>query len=54
MAVVTWLRRATITFTDAIYVALANHLRARLLTDDHKLGSAPGLPVQTLRLQLKL
>ncbi|MGH9127419.1 MAG: type II toxin-antitoxin system VapC family toxin [Acidimicrobiales bacterium] len=48
-----WRRRATITFADAIYVALADHLGAPLLTDDHKLANAPGLPVQTLRLQSK-
>ena len=45
-----WLHRYTITFADATYVALADHLDAELLTEDHKLASAPGLPVRVLRL----
>ena len=45
-----WRRRANITFADGIYVALAEHLDAALLTDDHKLANASGLPVRTLLL----
>lgn len=45
-----WQLRANMTFADAIYVALAAHLGADLLTGDHKLASAPNLPVRTLHL----
>ena len=38
------------TIADAIYVALAQHLDADLLTSDHKLASAPNLPVRPLHL----
>lgn len=47
-----WRRRANITLPDAVYVALAEHLDAPLLTDDHKLANTPNLPVQALRLSL--
>jgi len=46
-----WRRRANITFADAIYVALAEHLGADLLTDDHKLANTPNLPVRALHLR---
>lgn len=45
-----WRRRANMTFPDAVYVALAEHLDAPLLTDDHKLANTPTLPVKALRL----
>jgi len=45
-----WRRRANITFPDAIYVALADHLGADLLTDDQKLANTPKLPVRPLHL----
>ncbi len=45
-----WRYRHNITFADATYIALAEHLNAPLLTDDHKLAGAPTLPVRTLRL----
>ena len=45
-----WRLRANVTFADAIYVALAQHLGAPLLTDDDKLASAPNLPVRPLHL----
>jgi len=32
-----WRLRQNITFADATYAVLAEHLRAGLLTDDHKL-----------------
>ena len=32
------------TFYDALYVALADVLSAPLLTADHRLAGAPGLP----------
>jgi len=45
-----WALRANLTFADALYVALAQHLGARLLTDDQRLVRAPLLRVQTLHL----
>jgi len=39
--------RANVTFADAVYVALAAHLGADLLSDDGRLAKAPGLPVRT-------
>jgi predicted nucleic acid-binding protein len=45
-----WRYRSNITFADAMYVALAEHLGASLLTDDHRLANTPNLPVHTLRL----
>lgn len=35
-----WRLRANLTFSDAMYVALAKHLGADLLTDDQKLANA--------------
>jgi predicted nucleic acid-binding protein len=45
-----WRLRHNITFADATYVALAEHLGAPLLTGDHRLAEAPTLPVPVLRL----
>jgi len=45
-----WKLRANLTFPDALYVALANHLDAPVLTGDNKLANAPNLPVQALHL----
>ncbi len=45
-----WRLRGNLTFPDAVYVALAAQLGASLLTDDHRLANAPGLPVPALRL----
>ncbi|MGH9064078.1 MAG: type II toxin-antitoxin system VapC family toxin [Acidimicrobiales bacterium] len=45
-----WQHRHNLTFADATYVALADHVGARLLTDDHRLANAPTLPVPVLRL----
>lgn len=45
-----WRLRASVTFPDALYVALAEHLGASLLTDDHKLANAPKLSVPVLHL----
>jgi predicted nucleic acid-binding protein len=47
-----WRHRRNLTFADATYVALAEHLGAQLLTDDHKLANAPTLAVQVLRLPI--
>ena len=47
-----WRLRKNLTFADATYVALAEHLGAKLLTDDHKLANAPTLSVAVLRLPL--
>ncbi len=41
---------ANLTFGDAVYVALAEHLGAQLLTDDLKLVGTPNLTVRTLHL----
>jgi predicted nucleic acid-binding protein len=43
-----WDLRGNLTFPDALYVALADHLKAPVLTGDHKLANAPSLPVQAL------
>jgi len=45
-----WSRRANVTFADGLYVALAEHLGADLVTDDLKLANTPNLPVRVLRL----
>lgn len=48
-----WRYRHNIAFADATYVALAEHLGALLLTDDHKLANAPALSVPVLRLGIQ-
>ena len=45
-----WRHRHNVTFADATYVALAEHLGAPLLTGDHRLAKAPTLSVPVLRL----
>lgn len=45
-----WRLRHNITFADATYVALAEHLGAEVLTGDHRLAAAPTLAVRVLRL----
>lgn len=45
-----WRYRANLTFPDAVYVALAEHLGAALLTADLRLSRAPTLPVATIHL----
>jgi predicted nucleic acid-binding protein len=47
-----WRYRHNITAADALYVALAEHLGAALLTDDHRLADGPTFPahVEVLRL----
>jgi predicted nucleic acid-binding protein len=45
-----WRVRFNLTFADALYVALADHLRAEVLTDDSRLVNTPGLTVGTLHL----
>ena len=45
-----WRLRFNLTVADALYVALAEHLGARVLTDDGHMVNAPGLPVGTLYL----
>ena len=47
-----WRHRKNLTFADATYVALAEHLDAEVLTDDHKLANAPTLPVRVLQVPL--
>ncbi len=45
-----WRLPANLTFSDAVYVALAEHLGAELRTDDHKLVATPNLSIRTLHL----
>lgn len=45
-----WRLRANVTFADAIYVALAEHLGADLLSEDRRLANTPGLSVRVLHL----
>ncbi|MGH9152172.1 MAG: type II toxin-antitoxin system VapC family toxin [Acidimicrobiales bacterium] len=45
-----WRQRANLTFSDAVYVSLAERLGAALLTDDHKLVATPNLAIRTLHL----
>ena len=45
-----WQHRHNITFADALYVVLAEHLQATTLTGDHKLANGPTLPVPVLHL----
>lgn len=40
-----WTLRHNVTVTDALYVVLARHLEATLVTADLKLAQAPGLDV---------
>jgi predicted nucleic acid-binding protein len=42
--------RHNFTFADAVYVALAQHLGAAILTDDLKMANAPTLPVRALHI----
>lgn len=43
-----WKMRGRLTVYDAIYVALAEHLHATLVSADLRLARAPDLPVPTL------
>ncbi len=43
-----WSRRSNLTIGDAIYIVLAEHLGAALVTSDIKLSNAPTLRVQTI------
>lgn len=43
-----WGRRHNLTMTDAVYVTLADHLGAPLVTTDLNLANAPGLRVATI------
>jgi predicted nucleic acid-binding protein len=45
-----WQLRHNLTLADAVYVALARHVDAALLTGDRKLASAPTLPIQVIHL----
>ncbi len=45
-----WRLRANVTFADALYVALAEHLGADLLSDDVRLANTLRLPVHVPRL----
>ena len=43
-----WRRRGNLTVADALYVALAEHLGAALVTADLNLVRAPGLTIATI------
>lgn len=43
-----WALRHNLTVADALYVVLARHLDASLVTADRRLANAPGLPVSTI------
>jgi predicted nucleic acid-binding protein len=43
-----WDRRAALTIGDALYVVLAAHLDATLVTADERLARAPGLGVPSI------
>jgi len=47
-----WSHRHNMTAADALYIALAEHLGADFLTDDHKLAESPTFPrnLKVLRL----
>ena len=45
-----WAYRHNLILQDAVYVVLATHLDAPLLTGDKKLAKAPNLPIQILHL----
>jgi predicted nucleic acid-binding protein len=47
-----WAYRHNMTAADAIYVALAQHLHAAFLTEDHNLIEAPTFPAGVLVLRL--
>jgi len=50
-----WSYRHNMTAADALYVALADHLGADFLTDDHKLADGPTFPrhLNVLRLSAR-
>jgi predicted nucleic acid-binding protein len=43
-----WTLRHNLTIADALYVVLARHLEASLVTADRRLANAPALPVRTI------
>ena len=45
-----WRLRANVTFADAVYVALAEHLSTDMVSDDIRLANTPRLPVRVLHL----
>jgi predicted nucleic acid-binding protein len=49
-----WRYRHNMTAADAVYVVLAEHLGAALLTDDHRLADAPTFPASVPVLRLPI
>jgi predicted nucleic acid-binding protein len=43
-----WARRSSMTVADALYVVLAEHIGASLVTADWRLARSPGLVVPTI------
>lgn len=45
-----WTYRNNLIVHDAVYIVLAKHLGAPVLTGDRKMAGAPNLPVQVLHI----
>lgn len=45
-----WRFRHNFTFADAVYIVLAQHLGADILSDDRNMANSPTLPVRVLHL----
>jgi len=45
-----WTLRNNLIVQDAVYVVLARHLKAALLTGDQRLAAAPNLPIRVLHI----
>ena len=47
-----WALRRNLIVQDAVYIVLAKHLDAPLLTGDRRMAGAPNLPVRVLHLPI--
>ena len=47
-----WTHRRNLIVQDAVYVVLAAHLDAPLLTGDRRIAGAPNLPIRVLHLSV--
>ena len=48
-----WTYRRNLIVQDAVYIVLAKHLGAPVLTGDRKMAGAPNLPVQVLHISVR-